>query len=80
MILTFTTPTGWLEGQLVGLFSDRYDRQLSEDEMGQIRGLIFSFMPELRSTLLETTQTIRKFVLKNRGKLFNNVEYFLVPL
>ncbi len=57
--------TGWLEGQLVGLFSGLYSRQPSEGEMGQIRGLTFAFMPELRATLLETIPTIRKSVLKN---------------
>jgi len=60
--------TGWLEGHLVGLFSGLYNRQPSEDEMEQIRGLVFSFMPELRATLLETIPMIRQSILKNTDK------------
>lgn len=57
--------TGWLEGQLVALFTGLYTRQPSEDEMEQIRGLTFDFMPELRAILLETIPTIRNSALKN---------------
>ncbi|TBR25592.1 MAG: hypothetical protein EPO63_01585 [Candidatus Nitrosotenuis sp.] len=60
--------TGWLEGQLVGLFTGLYDRQPSEVEMEQIRGLTFAFVPELRATLLETITTIRKSTLKNTNE------------